>query len=145
MPPALLASAGISLAVLVLFIATLLQAVGLPSGTGGRIRLLQFLSPADLAVGTAMIVAVGLVELYRQQLARQAEPAPADQPLDAGSVMAIASVVAAALTVAAVVRAIVELTVSGRSGSLRTGNFLDAIAGALVAAAAAWWGFRSQD
>jgi hypothetical protein len=47
--------------------------------------------------------------------------------------------------VAAVVRAIVELTVSGRSGSLRTGNFLDAIAGALVAAAAAWWGFRSQD
>jgi hypothetical protein len=149
MAPILLASAGISIAVLILFVATLLQAIGLPSGTGGKIRLLQFLSPADLAVGTAMIVAVGLVELFRVQMARRGgSSSGASQQADliqASNVMAIAAIVAAALSVAAVVRAIVELTVSGRSGSLRTGNFLDAIAGALVAAAAAWWGLKTQD
>ncbi len=58
--PAVAASLAISLAVGLLFLANLFIALGAQNGTPGRDRLLQFLSPGDLAVAAIMVLAVAL-------------------------------------------------------------------------------------
>ncbi|HSS10296.1 MAG TPA: hypothetical protein VLL25_10445 [Acidimicrobiales bacterium] len=137
--PALIASFAISVGVIVLFVANLFIAFGAPSGTSGRVKLLEFLSPADVSVAAAMILAVALVALHQQR--RTPGDEPAKHRAAAHGIALVAGIVAAVVTVAAIVRAIVSLTITEK-GVLKAGNFIDGIAAALVAAAAALWGLH---
>ena len=143
--PALAASMAITIGVVVLFLADLFIALGAGTGTPGRDRLLEFLSPADLAVGVAMVVAVALVWLHRQRAAVDAGSAGAPLGAQSGTVAMMAGLVAAAVAAAALLRGIVDLTVPHQHGAIKVGNFIDALAAALVAAAAALWAMRSRD
>ncbi len=138
-PPQLLVSAVISVGVILLFLANLLSALGQPTGTAGNVRLLQFLSPADLGVGAVLIVAVALVVLLPQS-----EPAPASSVLGPEDVRLMAGFVAIAVAAAAFVRAIVVLTIAGDQVVLKLGNMVDALAAVVVAAAAAFWALQSK-
>jgi hypothetical protein len=138
-PPSLLASLAISTGVVVLFFADLLIALGEPSGTRGNLRLLQFLSPGDLAVGAIMVVAVALVALIPLP-----EAAPTTALKGVAEAKLVAGVVAVAVGVAALVRAIVVLTISHQHVAVKLGNMIDALAAVIVAAAAAYWAFRPQ-
>jgi hypothetical protein len=134
---ALIASLAISVGVVVVFVANLFIALGAPSGTSGKVKLLQFLSPADIAVAAATILAVALVALHQQ--ARRDDPVHRRAP--AHRIALLAGTVGALVAVAAIVRAIVSLTLTER-GALKAGTFIDGIASALVAAAAAFWGLH---
>ena len=143
--PALAASMAITIGVAVLFLADLFIALGAATGTPGRDRLLEFLSPADLAVGVAMIVAVALVWLHRQRSAVDAGTVAGPPGAQAGMVAMLAGAVAALVGAAALLRGIVDLTVPHQHGAIKVGHFIDALAAALVAAAAALWALRSRD
>jgi hypothetical protein len=135
----LIASLAISIGVIVLFVANLFVALGAPSGTAGKVKLLEFLSPADVSVAAATILAVALVALHQLRPTRRDEPVRVRAP--AHAVALIAGIVGAIVAVAAVVRAIVSLTIVEK-GALKAGNFIDGMAAALVAAAAAFWGLH---
>ncbi len=137
--PSLLASMAISVGVVVLFFADLLIALGEPSGTRGNLRLLQFLSPGDLAVGAIMVVAVALVALIPLP-----DAAPASAVKGAAEAKLVAGVVAVAVGAAALVRAIVVLTISHQHVAVKLGNMIDALAAVIVAAAAAYWAFKPK-
>ena len=139
-PPQLLVSAALSVGVVLLFLSNLLIALGEPVGTAGNVRLLQFLSPADLAVGAVLIVAVALVAL----LPPADESKAASSPLEAEDARLLAGFVAVAVAAAAVVRAIVVLTIAGEHAALRLGNMVDGLAALLVAAVAAYWALASK-
>jgi hypothetical protein len=123
----------------VLFVANLLIALGEPVGTRGNVRLLQFLSPADLAVGAILIVAVALSTLLAQP-----EPAPAAKIFRQSEVRLIAGCISVAVALAALLRAIVVLTISHQHVAVKLGNMIDGLAAVLVAAAAAFWALRSK-
>ncbi|MDQ6616798.1 MAG: hypothetical protein M3083_19130 [Actinomycetota bacterium] len=129
-PPQLIASGAISAGVVVLFIANLLIALGLPTGTAGNVRLSQFLSPADVAVAAILILAVALVSLV---------PVP-----EAANARMLAGIVAAAVVAAGLLRAIVVLTISQEHVAVKLGNMIDALAAVLVAAAAAFWALKPK-
>ena len=137
--PALIASLAISVGVVIVFVANLFIALGAPGGTSGKVKLLQFLSPSDVAVAAAMILAVALVALHQQRPTALDESTHARAAAHATALLA--GVVGALVAVAAIVRAIVSLTVSEK-GSLKAGSFIDGIGSALVAAAAALWGLH---
>jgi hypothetical protein len=148
--PALLASMAISIAVVLLFIANLFAALGQPAGTPGNERLLQFLSPADVAVAAVITLAIVLVGLApRAPASPEAStvpigPAVAPGGLTPSLVRMSAGVVAAVVAVAALIRAITALTISHQPGGIKFGNLLDALAAALVAAVAGWWALRTK-
>jgi hypothetical protein len=121
--------------VILLFIANLFVAIGEPAGTQGNIRLLQFLSPADLAVGAIMIVAIVLVGM--------APTAPAATGLTPDLVRLTAGAVVAFVAVAAFIRAITVLTISHQHAAVKVGNLFDALAAVLVAGVATYWAFRT--
>ncbi|MGH9124655.1 MAG: hypothetical protein ACRDZ8_07995, partial [Acidimicrobiales bacterium] len=139
-PPPRVASAAISVGVILLFLANLLVALGEVSGTAGNVRLLQFLSPADLAVAAVMVVAVFLAGRPPHG---EGAPSPL-RFLGAEDVRLIAGFVSVAVAAAAVVRAIVVLTISREHVVLKLGNMVDALAAALVAAAAAYWALATK-
>jgi hypothetical protein len=140
--PALFASVALSVGVAVLFLGNLFVALGAPSGTSGRDRLLQFLTPADLATVVALALAVALVVLQRHM--------PVDNPVvgprggRVRSVALLAGVVAAFVTVAAMLRAIVFLTVPHQTGAVKVGDFVAELAIVLIAAAVAAWALRQR-
>jgi type IV secretory pathway VirB2 component (pilin) len=134
----LIASLAISVGVVIVFVANLFIALGAPGGTSGKVQLLQFLSPSDVAVAAAMVLAVALVALHQQRPAGPDEPA---HRAAAHFIALVAGVVGALVALAAVVRAIVSLTVSEK-GFLKAGGFVDGMGSALVAAAAALWGLH---
>jgi type IV secretory pathway VirB2 component (pilin) len=136
--PALIASLAISIGVVIVFVANLFIALGAPSGTSGKLKLLQFLSPSDVAVAAAMILAVALVALHQQRPTGRDEPA---HRAAAHAIALVAGTVGALVALAAIVRAIVSLTVSEK-GFLKAGGFVDGLGSALVAAAAALWGLH---
>jgi hypothetical protein len=138
-PPSMLASLAISVGVAVLFIANLLIALGQPAGTPGNIRLLQFLSPGDVAVGAIMILAVALVALTPL-----ADGVPSVARKGTAEIRLIAGVVAATVAAAALIRAVVVLTVSHQHAAVKLGNMLDALAALVVAAAAAYWALKPR-
>jgi hypothetical protein len=138
-PPSLVASLAISVGVVVLFVANLFIALGEPSGTRGNIRLLDFLSPADLAVGAIMVVAVALLALVPL-----ADGAPASALKGVAEARLVAGVVAVTVGVAALVRAIVVLTIAHQHVAVKLGNMIDALAALLVALAAAYWALRPK-
>jgi hypothetical protein len=125
--------------VVVLFLANFLVALGQPTGTPGNERMLQFLSPADVAVAAILIVAVALVVL-----------APPPATLEEGSILTPANVrslagfISGAVAAAAFVRAIVALTISHERAVLKLGTLVDALAAVLVAAAGAYWALRPK-
>lgn len=147
-PPQLLASLAISVGVVVLFIANLFVALGQASGTAGNVRLLQFLSPSDVAVGAIMIVAVALVVLLPSDppaaLLPSDPPASATPTLAPATVRMTAGIVAAFVTAAAFVRAITVLTVSHQHAAVKLGNLIDALAAIAVAGIGALWGLRTK-
>jgi hypothetical protein len=138
MPPPLLASGAISAGVVVLFLASLLQGLGLGSGVSGKDKLLQFLAPSDLAVAAVLIVAVALIVLTGRG------DDDASDRSQAGNLLLLAAAVAALVGVLAVVRAITDLTVAHQSAAFKIGGFFDGLAAALVAAIAALWGLRAK-
>lgn len=138
-PPSLLCSAAISAGIILLFLANLLVALGEVSGTPGNVRLLQFLSPADVAVAALLVVAVALVVL-----GPRAEKSSAPAFLGAEDVRLMAGFVAVAVAAAAFVRAIVVLTIAHEHAVLKLGNMVDALAAVLVAAAAAFWAMATK-
>lgn len=138
--PAALASLAISVGVILLFLANLLIAVGAPAGATGRERFLQFLSPADLAVGAALALAVALVVLHGREAA---EPGAAAVPSIA-SIGLIAGIVAAAVAAAALFRGITELTIPHQHAAVKLGELVDSIAAIVVAGAAAVWGLYKK-
>jgi hypothetical protein len=135
--PPLLASLALSAGVVLLFFANLLIAIGDTVGTPGNIRLLQFLTPADVAVGAIMILAVALVALVPAAVAASPAVPPAVVRLTAGAV-------AAFVALAAFVRAITVLTVGHQHGAIKVGNMFDALAAVLVAGVGALWAFRTR-
>jgi hypothetical protein len=140
--PALFASVAISLGIVVLFLGNLFVALGAPSGTAGRDRLLQFLAPAELATAAALVLAVALVVLQR---ARGGE-APIVEARG-GRVRTIALVaggVAAVVAFAAVLRGFVYLTVPHLTGAVKIGYFINHLAVAVIAGAAAVWSLRNR-
>ena len=140
-PPQLLASLAISVGVVAVFIAYLFVALGQPTGTRGNSRLLEFLSPADVAVAGVMIVAVALVVLLSTG---GAEPtAGRGKALAPATVRMTAGIVSAFVAVAALIRAITALTISQQSAAVKIGNVIDALAAILVAGVAALWGLRT--
>lgn len=136
--PSLVCSAAISAGIILLFLANLLVALGEGSGTPGNVRLLQFLSPADVAVAALLVLAVALVVLG--PTAKSSEPAF----LGAEDVRLMAGFVAVAVGAAAFVRAIVVLTIAHEHAVLKLGNMVDALAAVLVAAAAALWAMATK-
>jgi len=148
-PSPLLASLAISVGVVVLFVANLFVALGDPAGTPGNVRLLQFLTPADLAVAAIMIVAVALVAMAPTRAVAPASPtvpiaSGAPPELAPTTVRAIAGVVAVLVVVGAFVRAITVLTISHQHGAIKVGNMFDALAAVLVAAVAVFWAQRQR-
>jgi hypothetical protein len=135
----MLASLAISVGVVVLFIANLLIALGQPRGTRGNIRLLQFLSTGDVAVGGIMILAVALVALIPL-----ADGVPSAARKGTAEIRLIAGVVAVTVAAAALIRAIVVLTVSHQHVAMKLGNMVDALAALVVAAGAAYWAFKPR-
>jgi len=138
-PPHLLASAAISLGVIVLFFSTLLIALGEPAGTAANIRLLEFLSPADLAVGALLVLAVALTTLTPAAKGSAGSPVVKAQPVKAEELRLLAGFVAVAVTAAALVRALFVLSISNEHVVLKLGNMIDGLAGVAVAAVAAFW------
>ena len=136
--PALIASLAISIGIIIVFVANLFVALGAPGGTSGKLKLLQFLSPSDVAVAAVTILAVALVALHQQRPAGPDEPA---HRAAAHAIALLAGVVGALVALAAIVRAIVSLTLTEK-GFLKAGSFVDGIGSALVAAAAAFWGLH---
>jgi hypothetical protein len=142
--PALFASVLISIGVLVLFLGNLFVALGAPRGTAGRDRLLQFLSPGDLATAAALVLAVALVVLQRQLPAGAGAPIVGPRGGRVRSIALLAGGVAAFLACAALVRGIVFLTVPHTPGAVKLGDFIGELAAVIVAGAAAWWAFRQR-
>jgi hypothetical protein len=133
----------------VLFIANLFVALGQPTGTPGNVRLLQFLSPADLPVGALIVVAIVLVGLApAPPVAATATvplgPTVAPAGLTPAMVRLTAGVVGAVVAVAALVRAITVLTISHEPGGVKLGNMIEALAAVLVAGVATWWALRDH-
>jgi hypothetical protein len=140
--PALFASLAISIGVVVLFLGNLFVALGAPNGTAGRDRLLQFLAPAELATAAALVLAVALVVLQRQR----GGEAPIVEARG-GRVRTIALVaggVAAVVAFAAVLRGFVYLTVPHLTGAVKVGFFINHLAVAVIAGAAAVWSLRNR-
>ncbi len=139
MAPQVLASLVITAAVLVLFLANFLIALGQPTGTPGNVRMLRFLAPADVAVGAILIVAVALVALVPSP-----DRTPPASPLAPSNARSLAGFVAAALAGAAFVRAVVVLTVAHERVVLKLGSMVEALAAVLVAAVAAYWALKPK-
>jgi hypothetical protein len=136
----------ISVGVVVLFFANLMMALGAPAGTRGNVRLLQFLSPADLAVGVFLMVAIALSVLPSDVAQTGPRPRDASTPprstpnlFHPSEVRLVAGVVSVSVAVAALLRAIVVLTVSNEHVVLKLGSMIDGLAAVLVASAAAMW------
>jgi hypothetical protein len=148
-PPQLVASLAISVGVVVLFVANLFIALGQPTGTAGNVRMLQFLSAADLAVGAILILAVALVVLAPPPALAPVEPT-IQGPAAAGSAALpdkfrlVVGFVSVAVAAAGLVRAIVVLTIAHQRGVVKLGNMIDALAAVAVAAAAAYWALRPR-
>jgi hypothetical protein len=143
-PLPMVASVVLSTGVVLLFLANLLIAIGEPTGTPGNVRILQFLSPADVAVGAILVLAVALVALFSPH----EPPEPHEHPESASTgskllgpadVRMIAGVVAATVAAAALVRAIISLTVAHQGVAIKFGNLVDGLAAVLVALVAALW------
>ncbi len=140
--PALFASLAISVAIVVLFLGNLFVALGAPSGTAGRDRLLQFLAPAELATAAALVLAVALVVLQR---ARGGEaPIVEARGGRVRTIALVAGVVAAVVAFAAVLRGFVYLTVPHLTGAVKVGYFINHLAVAVIAGAAAVWSLRAR-
>jgi heme/copper-type cytochrome/quinol oxidase subunit 2 len=124
-----------------MFVASLLQGLGLGKGVPGKNKLLQFLAPADLAVAAALILAVALV-VFSARKAEASNGASAAPPTSGAQ--NLAALVAGVVAVLAIVRAITDLTVAHQTGAYKFGGFVDGLAAALVAAAAARWGLKAN-
>jgi hypothetical protein len=125
-----------------MFVASLLQGLGLGKGVPGKNKLLQFLAPADLAVAAALILAVALVVFSARRAGETTNGTTAAAPTSGAQ--NLAAMVAGAVAVLAIVRAITDLTVAHQTGAYKFGGFVDGLAAALVAAAAAMWGFKAN-
>jgi hypothetical protein len=136
--PMVAGSLAISLGVVVLWLAALIVGIG-ERGLSGRERLLQVLSPGNLAVAVAMLLAVLLVVLHRR---READSAAGRSPVEMALLVAI--VLAAAVGVAGLLRGIVELTVAHERILAKFGRFVDGLSPIPVAAAAVLWGLRAR-
>jgi hypothetical protein len=137
--PARLASLAISAAVVVLFLANFLIALGEPAGTAGNVRMLQFLAPAEVAVAAILIVAVALVVLLPTS-----DPPGTPSLLSGATVRAIAGFVSGAVAAAAFVRAIVALTIAHERVLLKLGTLVDALAAVMLAAVGAYWALKPK-
>ncbi|MDQ6616520.1 MAG: hypothetical protein M3083_17705 [Actinomycetota bacterium] len=143
MAPSLMASAAISLGIVVLFLGNLFVALGAPAGTAGRDRLLQFLAPADLAAAAALVLAVALVALHRQ-ISGPAAAVVGPRGGRVHSIALVAGAVAAVVALGALVRGFVLLTVPHTPGAVKMGNFIGHVAVVLVASAAGAWALRHR-
>jgi len=137
-PLPVVASAVLSAGVVLLFVANLLIAIGEPTGTPGNVRILQFLSPADVAVGAILVLAVALALLPPREPLESASP-PGSKLLGPADVRMMAGVVAATVAAAALVRAIISLTVAHQRVAIKLGNLVDGLAAVLVALVATLW------
>ncbi|MDQ1391328.1 MAG: hypothetical protein QOF30_305 [Acidimicrobiaceae bacterium] len=148
-PPHLVASLAISAGVAALFVANLFIALGLPTGTAGNVRLLQFLSAADVAVGAVLVLAVALIALAPPPPLAAIEPT-IPGPATAGAAARpdtfrlVAGFVSVAVAAGGLVRAIVVLTIADQRGAVKVGNMIDALAAVAVAAVAAYWALRPK-
>jgi hypothetical protein len=140
--PALVASVAISIGVVVLFLGNLFVALGAPSGTAGRDRLLQFLAPAELATAAALVLAVALVVLQRSRGGEA--PVVEARGGRVRTIALVAGAVAAVVAVAAVLRGFVYLTVPHLTGAVKIGYFINHLAVAVIAGAAAVWSLRNR-
>ncbi len=139
-PLPVVASVAISAGVVLLFVANLLIALGEPTGTPGNVRILQFLSPADVAVGAILVLAVAFVAILAAAAPRRPSPRRGRTwVLGPADVRLVAGVVAATVAAAALVRAIVSLTVAHQRVAIKLGNLVDGLAAVLVALVATLW------
>jgi hypothetical protein len=140
--PTVVGALAICLGIVIVWLAATVLAFGTPH-LSGKARLLQFLSPGNVLVGVAMLVAVFLVASHWPAEA-EAGTGDGDGGALASTAMLVVVALAAAVGVASLLQGIVELTVAHERGAVKLGQLIDGLATLPVAALAVLWGLQAR-